>query len=62
MNAQSIFSLLPAIVAMSDLLQTATAQSGTREEAIEIAESFVNHRWTASAETARHGRYRGFGD
>ncbi|MEA3211545.1 MAG: hypothetical protein QOE70_4602 [Chthoniobacter sp.] len=32
------------------------AESLTRSEAIEVAETFIQHRWTASAKHVRHGR------
>src|SRR5438093_9749014 len=34
----------------------ASAQSLTRDEALKVAESFVNHRWESSAKNLRHGR------
>ncbi len=39
-------------------LVLASAQAGavTRSEALQIAESYVGHRWTASARNVRHGK------
>src|SRR5688572_33332643 len=34
----------------------ARADSVTRADALEIAESYVNHRWSASSKNLRHGR------
>src|SRR4051812_7696372 len=35
---------------------TGRADSVSRGEALRIAESYVNHRWSASAKNLRHGR------
>ena len=45
--------LLVALGVRGDL---ASAQSITRAESLRIAESFINHRWRASAKNVRHGK------
>jgi hypothetical protein len=47
--------LAVALVARPDL---ATAQSLTRAESLNIAESFIQHRWQSSAKNVRHGKDR----
>lgn len=42
-----------ALIARADL---SSAQSVTRAESIKIAESFIQHRWHASAKNVRHGK------
>jgi hypothetical protein len=48
-----LFVLVVALVARADI---ASAQSLTRAESLKIAESFIQHRWQASAKNVRHGK------
>lgn len=45
--------LILALVTRADL---SSAQTVTRAEALKIAESFIQHRWNASAKNVRHGK------
>ena len=45
--------ILSSLVAFADL---GSAQTLTRAESLKIAESFIQHRWQASAKNVRHGK------
>lgn len=48
-----LFVLVVALFAQADI---GSAQSLTRAESLKIAESFIQHRWQASAKNVRHGK------
>ena len=50
---RSLIVLLVALVARPEL---GSAQALTRAESLKIAESFIQHRWQASAKNVRHGK------
>ncbi len=50
---RTLVVLVVALAARSDL---ASAQSLARAESLRIAESFIQHRWQASARNVRHGK------
>lgn len=52
------FSLAALCLAVGMLAPELKAQSVTRAEALKIGESYVNHRWTATATSALHGKDR----
>lgn len=43
-------------IALAASIASAFADNVTRAEALQIAESYVNYRWTASPENVRHGK------
>ena len=49
-------SLIVFVVALCACAEQSLAQSVTRAESLKIAESFINHRWRASAKNVRHGK------
>lgn len=49
-------SLIVLVVALCAGAEHGSAQSVTRAESLKIAESFINHRWLASAKNVRHGK------
>jgi hypothetical protein len=48
--------LLGLVVALCAFAQPGSAQSLTRAESLKIAETFIQHRWHASAKNVRHGK------
>jgi hypothetical protein len=50
---RSLIALLVVLVARPE---TGSAQTLTRSESLKIAESFIHHRWQASAKNVRHGK------
>jgi hypothetical protein len=60
LTSAPIFRSLRVLLACGSILFAAAtfsrAESVTRGEALKIAESYVNHRWSASAKNLRHGR------
>jgi hypothetical protein len=55
-RARTLIVLLSLLVAFAEL---GSAQSITRAESLKIAESFIQHRWQASAKNVRHGKDTG---
>lgn len=49
-------TLLVLVVALFAQADIGFAQSVTRSESLKIAESFIQHRWQASAKNVRHGK------
>lgn len=49
-------TLLVLVVALVASAHIGSAQSLTRAESLKIAESFIQHRWQASAKNVRHGK------
>lgn len=49
-------TLVVLVVALAARPDLASAQSLTRAESLRIAESFIQHRWQASARNVRHGK------
>ena len=49
-------SLVVLVVALCVSAELGSAQSVTRTESLKIAESFIQHRWQASAKNVRHGK------
>jgi len=49
-------SLVAAFVALCASAEFGSAQSVTRAESLKIAETFIQHRWHASAKNVRHGK------
>lgn len=49
-------TLLVLVVALFAQADIGSAQSLTRAESLRIAESFIQHRWQASAKNVRHGK------
>jgi hypothetical protein len=57
MSVRAIFNRVSvAVVVGAALAQMVPAQSVTRAEALQIGESYVNHRWTAGSKNVRHGK------
>jgi hypothetical protein len=52
-RTRRLIVLLSSLVAFAEL---GSAQSITRAESLKIAESFIQHRWQASAKNVRHGK------
>lgn len=48
--------LLVFVIAFTSAPVLSSAQSVTRAEALKIAETFIQHRWKASAKNVRHGK------
>ena len=48
--------LIVLVAALGVRADLGSAQSVTRAESLKIAESFINHRWRASAKNVRHGK------
>ena len=55
-SRQGTRMLLLLLSALLALPEVGWAQSPTRAEALKIAESFIQHRWRASAKNVRHGK------
>jgi len=49
-------TLLVLVAALFAQVDVGLAQSVTRAESLKIAESFIQHRWQASAKNVRHGK------
>ncbi|HYJ03929.1 MAG TPA: hypothetical protein VEX43_02270 [Chthoniobacterales bacterium] len=49
-------SLVAAFVAVCASAEFVSGQSVTRAESLKIAETFIQHRWHASAKNVRHGK------
>lgn len=56
MSFPRIGSFLGILVIAGGFAGKAWAQSVTREEAVRIAESYINHGWEATAANVRHGK------
>ena len=48
--------LIAFVIVLAGIPSVSSAQSVTRADALKIAETFVQHRWHASAKNLRHGR------
>ena len=48
--------LIAFVIALTGVPTFASAQTVTRAEALKIAETFIQHRWHASAKNVRHGK------
>ena len=48
--------LIALVIALTGSAKLGSAQTVTRAESLKIAESFINHRWQASARNVRHGK------
>ena len=51
-----IRSLIVLVIGLASCAHVASAQTVTRAEALKIAETFIEHRWHASAKNVRHGK------
>ncbi|HEX8490729.1 MAG TPA: hypothetical protein VF626_06915 [Chthoniobacterales bacterium] len=56
MRRKSTQSLIVVLVCLCVFAERSSAQSVTRAESLEIAESFIQHRWQSSTKNVRHGK------
>lgn len=56
MRRKSTHSVTVVLVSLCVFAERSSAQSVTRAESLEIAESFIQHRWQSSTKNVRHGK------